>query len=274
MAYKNFVPEFWAEKIEKENEKLLVLAPLTNRNWEGQLLEKGDAVNILGLAKPTIGDYDGGDIAEAETLEDTAVKLTIDKAKYFNVIVDDIDKRQAQQSMMEDILNECNESMADTEDADIGAIMADGAGITIDIEELTQENARKFLQEGKTKLLKNGVKNSSTICAAVTPEFLERIEQAVEKLDTDNTSVVTNGFVGKTSGVEIYVSNNLPLDADGNDQCFLFTKRAVAHAKQVAKVEAYRPQGKFCDAVKGLSLYGSKVVRPKELVKFKIEDYA
>ncbi len=273
MAYKNFIPEFWAEKIQVENEKLLVLAPLTNRNWEGQLLEKGDAVNILGLARPTIGDYDGGDIAEAETLEDTAVKLTIDKAKYFNVIVDDIDKRQAQQSMMEDILHECNESMADTEDADIGAIMKDGAGATIEISSLTAENARKYLQEAKTKLLKNGVKNSSVICAAVTPEFLEKIEQAVEKLDTDNTGVVANGFVGKTSGVEIYVSNNLPTD-DGDDLCFLFTKRAVAHAKQVAKVEAYRPQGKFCDAVKGLSLYGSKVVRPKELVKFKITAYA
>ncbi len=272
MAYKNFVPEFWAEKIEHENEKLLVLAPLTNRNWEGQLLEKGDAVNILGLAKPTIGDYDGGDIAEAETLEDTAVKLTIYKAKYFNVVVDDIDKRQAQQSMMEDILHECNESMADTEDTDIGEIMKEGAGMTIEIDSLTSDNVRKYLQEGKTKLLKNGVKNSAVICAAITPEFLEKIEQAVEKLDTDNSELVTNGYVGKTAGVELYVSNNLPTE-DGNELCFLFTKRAVAHAKQVAKVEAYRPQGKFCDAVKGLSLYGSKVVRPKELVKFSIEDY-
>ena len=272
MSYKNFIPEFWAEKIEKENEKLLVLAPLTNRKWEGLLLEKGDSVNILGLSKPTIGDYDGVNIADAEVLEDTQVKLQIDKAKYFNVVIDDIDKRQAHQSMMEDILDECNESMADKEDFDIGETMKGGAGSKIAVASLTKDNVRGYLQEAKTKLLKNGVKNSTPICAVVTPDFLEKIEQAVENLDTNNSKIVTSGFVGKTAGIEIYVSNNLPKEGS-NDCCFVLTKRAVAHAKQIAKVEAYRPQGKFCDAVKGLSLYGSKVVRPKELVKFEITAY-
>lgn len=55
MAYTNFIPELWAEKIQRENEKMLVLAKLCNRQWEGELKKKGDTVHILGIGAPTIG---------------------------------------------------------------------------------------------------------------------------------------------------------------------------------------------------------------------------
>ena len=95
MAYTNFIPELWAEKIQRENEKMLVLAKLCNRQWEGELKKKGDTVHILGIGAPTIGDYDGTAIEAPETLADTSIPLVIDKAKYFNVLVDDVDRRQA-----------------------------------------------------------------------------------------------------------------------------------------------------------------------------------
>ncbi len=274
MAYEKFIPELWAEKIEHENDKLLVLAQLTNRQYEGEIAEKGDSVNILGIGPVTIGDYDGGDIADAETLKDTSVKLIIDKSKYFNVMVDDIDKRQGVKGIMEAIMKESNEALAAQEDSDIGKEFLAGAGATIEVSSLTKDNVRGYLQQAKTQLLKNGVTNTTNIVAAITPEFLEKAEQAVETLDTNNSAVVTNGFVGKTAGVDLYVSNNLPVDGDGDDCVFIFTRRAVAHAGQINKVEAYRPDKKFSDAVKGLNLYGTKTVRPKELIRLKIEAYA
>ena len=56
MAYTNFIPELWAEKVQRENEKMLVMAKLCNREWEGELKKKGDTVHILGIGSPTIGD--------------------------------------------------------------------------------------------------------------------------------------------------------------------------------------------------------------------------
>ena len=48
--------------------------------------------------------------------------------------------------------------------------------------------------------------------------------------------------------------------------CLVRTKRAIAFAERLSEIEAYRPEKRFADAVKGLHLYGAKVVYPDELV--------
>ena len=126
MAYTKFIPELWAEKIQRENEKMLVLAKLCNRQWEGELKKKGDTVHILGIGAPTIGDYDGTAIEAPETLADTSIPLVIDKAKYFNVLVDDVDRRQAAGDIMEYILQEASEALAVQEDSDIATCISAG----------------------------------------------------------------------------------------------------------------------------------------------------
>jgi len=269
MSYSNFVPTFWTEKIMLENEKLLVLANLCSREYEGQIKGKGDTVKILGIGKVTIKSYTGGSIDSPETIEDTSVFLKIDTAKYFNVGIEDIDKAQSTGNVMDAVMSEAYEGMADAEDTSIGTIMLAEAGESVTCTAaVSKDNARTYLQQAKTKLRKNGVKNSTTICAAVTPEYAEKLEIKQEEIETSNSDVLRNGFEGKVSGIEIYVSNNLPTSSS-KDVCFIFTKkRAVTHANQVTKVEAFRPESGFTDAVKGLNNWGTKVVRPKELVKF------
>ena len=269
MSYSNFVPTFWTEKIMLENEKLLVLANLCSREYEGQIKGKGDSVKILGIGKVTIKSYTGGSIDSPETIEDTSVFLKIDTAKYFNVGIEDIDKAQSTGNVMDAVMSEAYEGMADAEDTSIGTIMLAEAGESVTCTAaVSKDNARTYLQQAKTKLRKNGVKNSTTICAAVTPEYAEKLEIKQEEIETSNSDVLRNGFEGKVSGIEIYVSNNLPTSSS-KDVCFIFTKkRAVTHANQVTKVEAFRPESGFTDAVKGLNNWGTKVVRPKELVKF------
>ena len=46
-----------------------------------------------------------------------------------------------------------------------------------------------------------------------------------------------------------------------------YNRSAITHAGQIASIEALRPDDRFADAVKGLYLYGSKVVRPNAMVK-------
>jgi hypothetical protein len=49
------------------------------------------------------------------------------------------------------------------------------------------------------------------------------------------------------------------------------TEKAIAFASQIQNVEAYRPEGLFSDAVKGLHVFGAKVVRPKELYGLRVK---
>ena len=276
MAYDNFVPELWAEKIQRENEKMLVLAKLCNRQWEGDLKKKGDTVHILGIGQPAIRDYDGTGIEKPETLADTTIPLTINRAKYFNVVVDDVDRRQsASKDMLSQILSECTEGLSAQEDSDIAVdVYADVKGDQkITLASCTAENARSYLQKAKTKLYKAGVKQGAEIVAVVSPDYLERVEQKIEQMNTDNPKIMENGFMGKTAGISLYLSNNVHTVSGNKEIIYVMTRRAIAHANQINEVKAYSPEELFADAVKGLNVYGSKLVRPKELVAIEVAKY-
>lgn len=270
MAYTNFKPEFWAEKIERENSKLCVLKNLANNQYEGTL-KYGTKVTIAGIGAVTIGDYTGASI-DSETLNDTSVTIEVNKRKYFAVEVDDVDKVQAIPGLRTAIATQAAENLADVEDADIGAVML-GKATLITVASLTPANARTTIHALKTKLMKDGVKKTQKICAVVTPEFYEKLAIRNEEINTDNTKDLENGYDAKVAGVEIYVSNNLP-QKESKDVIFVYTKkRAVGHVSQLTEIEATRPSDKFCDLLKGLNIYGTGVIRPKELVGAVITAY-
>jgi hypothetical protein len=87
--------------------------------------------------------------------------------------------------------------------------------------------------------------------------------------DTNNSEMMKNGTVGKYGGVIIRVSNNVynvgTADAP-QDKIMFRTTNAIAFVEQICEVEAYRPENYFGDAIKGFSLYGGKIIRPKNLV--------
>ena len=82
---------------------------------------------------------------------------------------------------------------------------------------------------------------------------------------TSNAESLDAGYIGSVAGCKVYVTNNVKT-ADGKHQCYVRTKRAIAYAEQLSEVHAYRPELRFADAVKGLHLYGAKVIYPAELV--------
>ena len=79
MSYQNFIPTVWAEGINRELERAHVFVADCNKQYEGQVKERGDSVRILGVGKPTISATTSKDITlgEAETVEDTAVTMPI-----------------------------------------------------------------------------------------------------------------------------------------------------------------------------------------------------
>jgi len=58
---------------------------------------------------------------------------------------------------------------------------------------------------------------------------------------------------------------NLPIVRDCHDKLFAGISIATAYVEQIVDVQSYKPEKRFGDAVKGLHVYGAKVVRPNNL---------
>jgi len=74
---------------------------------------------------------------------------------------------------------------------------------------------------------------------------------------------VANGMIGSAAGFSVYSSNNVPNTTATKYKIIAGHPMAMSYAEQIVSVEAYRPQNRFADAVKGLHVYGGKLVRPE-----------
>lgn len=269
MAYENFIPEIWAQKIERDLERDCVFAEDCNRQYEGQVSKCGDTVHILGTGKPTIStlarENASGDITGPEEVDGTDTILTIDQIRYFNFMVGDIDKAQAVDGVLDVLTKEANEGLADEVDKYIAALVTN-AGNTVTNEALSKDNVLDVLDEGQQKLYENDVKATTEVVVVIPPAVYTLFRKAYLQKDTNNHEALANGKVARYGNMTVKLSNNVN-KSDSTYNCMMRTKRAVAYAQPVRHVEAYRPQGKFADAVKGFILFGAKVVRPKEMVK-------
>lgn len=270
MAYQNFIQTVWAESINRDLERETVFVDDTNRQYEGDVKQKGDSVRILGVGKPTITTQIGKKIklGEAEEVADQSITLNINQVAYFNYRVDDIDKRQAVGGVMEALSKETSEGLANEMDKFIAnmslnkqAVVFNSAATTI-----TKENILETIDSMLVKLLENDVKRNANITLTLPPKHVMLLKQAYTHLDTDNSAMLKNGVVGRYNGITIKESNNCAKDSSGNYMVQLKTNRAIAFVNPMTHIEPYRPQELFSDAVKGFILYDGIIARPKEMI--------
>lgn len=271
MAFNNFVPTVWASKIETQLERLCVFAENCNRQYEGDVKSMGDSVRILGIGKPTITETTDKAIVlnDAEAVEDTAVTMNINHIAHFNYMVDDIDKRQEKpEGIMQALSAETSEGLANVVDKYIANLAGDKLA-TVDSQaayKLTTANVLTKIDEALSRLYENDVAMSTKITLTVSPKFYMVLKQAYASLDTNNSNLLKNGKVGMYGNVEIKMSNNVLKVGSTGEKAMLRTDRAIAFAEPLTHTEAYRPEKRFSDAVKGFILYDAKIVRPRELI--------
>ena len=217
----------------------------------------------------SIGSYvKNTDLDAPETLSDTYRELEIDQAKYFNFQIDDVDQAQASPRLMELAVKSAANALAAAAERHVYSLNCD-AGHIIEVQQPSVDNIINTLIDARTILLRENVNDPSDIVIEVTPEIAGLILKAKMGLSTDNSDVLEKGCIGSIGGCKIFVSSNIPVCTEGATpyaQCVARTKRAVAFAEQLSEVEAYRPEARFADAMKGLHLYGAKVVYPEEMV--------
>lgn len=271
MAYKNFIPEVWAEAINRELERLHVFASNCNRQYEGEVKKMGDSVRILGVGRPTITEVKRDNfttLTAPETVEDTSQIMYIDNMAYFNYKVDDIDKRQAVGGLMEALSKETSEGLADVQDRAIANLAADNLAVkdASTTYQLTPNNILEKLLIAHQLLMENDVPMSTKVTVTLAPWAATMYKQAMAAIDTDNSALLKNGLIGQFDGMDIKVSNNCYKDLNNNYGFMVRTDRAIAFARPMIHTEPYRPELDFSDAVKGFILYGTKIVRPKEMI--------
>lgn len=82
----------------------------------------------------------------------------------------------------------------------------------------------------------------------------------IASVSADGTSATTT--VNSSASATV---NDIALSG-GGQYAIAGSQIATSYAEQINKVEAFRPQKRFADALKGLHLYGARVVRPEALV--------
>lgn len=278
MSVRNFVPEIWSARLMVALRKALVYAApqVVNRDWEGEIAEAGDTVRITSVGRPTIGTY----VPNSTTITPQKIvtgqrTLVVDQAKYWAAEIDDVDKRQARANLMPQTMSEAAYGLADIVDQYVAGLYTQIAaanflnvqGSPIDTYTSPNDAYNKVLVPLRTKLTKANVPTAGRY-AIVSPEFYASLllDDRFIKADHAGTdAALRNGHVGRAAGFEIYESNNVPNPTGDTQVITAGTNAAITFAEQINKTEAYRPESAFSDAVKGLALYGAKVVRPDSL---------
>jgi len=274
MALENFIPTIWSARLLENLQKSLVYGQGTvvNRDYEGEIRDVGDSVRINAIGSITVSDYSKDtDINAPEVLQDASLLLTIEKAKYFNFAVDDVDRVQQRPKVMDAAMREAAYALRDAADQYIASVMVAGAGVAHGTDASptvldTAAKAYEMLVDIGTKLDEQNVPKEGRWI--IVPPWIYALFLKDSRFVSAGTAqtdrVLANGEVGRAAGFTILESNNVPVSSS-KYRVLAGVPQACSFAEQIMKVEAYRPEKRFADAVKGLHVYGAKVVRPQAL---------
>jgi hypothetical protein len=275
MALDSFIPEIWSATLIRSlrNELVYSQAGVINHDYEGEFSRMGDTVRVASIGSVSVSDYvRNTDIAAPEELKDASAVILIDQQKYFHFGIDDVDKAQSFVDPMNVAMDEAAFSLMEVADSYVAtkmlagasaanAIGTDGAPIAI-----TSANAYDYLVDLGVKMsIARTPRGGRWII--VPPGFvgyLLKDSRFLNATETGNT-IRSNGLVGRVAGFDIIESNTVPVVGGNKYKIIAGTSAAFTFAQQVRKVEAYRPERRFGDAVKGLHVYGGKVIRPEAL---------
>lgn len=282
-----FIPEIWSGKLQVKFYKSTVMAEITNNDWEGEIKGSGDKVHIRSIPTITIRDYTKGLNLTNEVPESTPIELTIDKGKYFSVVVDDVDEVQADVRLMDMFTNDASEQMKIAIDGDVlnnvaasaaaankgataGAISANiNLGVAGTPRAVTSGNVLDVILDAGQVLDEQNVPEDGR-WMVVSPWFaalLKKSDLRQAYLTGDDTSPLRNGKLGMIDRFTLYVSNNVnKVNADSAWHFLAGTRDAISFASQITNVETLRAQSTFGNIVRGLNVYGYEVVKPEALV--------
>jgi len=285
-----WIPEIWSAKLNAKFYDATTIAAISNTDWAGEVNDKGDKVIIRQIPSITIRDYAKGQSLIYEQPESDNVELLVDKGHYWAIRLDDVDKVQADIEWISKFTQDASEQLKIKVDTQVfSTVYADvsttnsgltagrknlglNLGVTGTPLALDKTNIIDKLVDAGTALDENNIPEQGRF-VVLPPVIIGAIKMSDLKdasLSGDATSMLRNGRVGMIDRFTVYSSNLLASASDGGHTCWnmLFGHKAgLAFASQIpqGKVERLRAESSFGELVRGLCVYGYKVVKPEAL---------
>ena len=280
MSFATFKPQEWSARILENLKDEMVYAALLNHDYEGEISGAGDSVRIKSVGRPTAAAYTPYTTTiTPERPNGSDQVVVVDQRQYWAVGVDDVDARQMDIDMLNKLTAEGAFAFRDVVDVDVAAILRDGVATANQLTAVTNAGtgvtdteAYKILVDLRTRANKaNMPKDGRWVVVPPDFEALLLLDPRFVSFGTsENKAALTNGAIGKAAGWTIHVSNNVPLSST-TYSIVGGTNAAATYIGQIDKMEAYRPQDSFEDAVKALLVYGRKVIMPNGLVGVSVD---
>jgi len=299
VSLENFIPTVWAGSILRALDTALVYAQpaIINRDYAGEITAAGDSVRINQVGDITVSSYSkNADIAAPEALTDAQLVLKIDQAKVFNFAVDDVDQLQQKPKVMAEASRRAAYSLRKVIDGYIASLYTDisttnqigsdaspitGTWLTagmmaydrlVDLAVLLDN--QDVPEDGRFVVVPPWfeaylLKDSRFVGFGTVAQDNRLTTGALGGTNTGNPAGQPNDGggtamrpVGRAAGFDVYKSNNVPNTAGIKYKIIAGHNMAWSFVPQISKVEAFRPERRFSDALKGLVVYGAKTVRP------------
>jgi hypothetical protein len=268
---------------------------IVNDDYEGEISGPGTTVHITQFGDPEISDYAPNESISYQELDDAGQELLIDQRKYFAFTIDDVDKRQAAGDMQAYLEDRAAYKLADTADQFVAGLYTGcaQANILLGADNSTSSLAAagggnelaplpyggsstnpadfylKIVLPLKVKLDESYVpkKGRYLVVPPWAEALLEQTQSFVSVATVAQQEVFTEGLIGRVSGFDVYTSNNSVEFDQANNGWTVQAGHpmAITFAEQIVQTEALRLQTTFADAVRGLHVYGGRLVRPDHI---------
>jgi hypothetical protein len=288
----NFIPEIWSGKLIENFYDSTVLAAISNTDYEGEIRNQGDTVNIRTQPNITIREYVKGQNLVVENPDAPKLQLVIDKGEYFSCVEDDIDRVQSDIKLMDMWSKDASEQMKIKIDQRVLTDMLPGIGALNKGATAGQQSAAFNLGTAGAPLTvtKDGASATTSVVDLIVdmgtvldeanvPEsdryliiparmagLIKKSELKDASLTGDSITPVRNGRLGMIDRFTLYVSHNLNV-ASGKTSIIAGHKMGFTFASQMTEMETLRAQSTFGNIIRGLQVYGYKVVKPEALAQ-------
>lgn len=265
----------FSKKLIMNLDRLNVMIPLVNRDFEGDIQNVGDSVKVRTLGSITMGDYTKNSTINYEDLAPATETMTVNDAHYFAFKVDDIDKAQTDMSVLDLYAERAAVAVNDKIEAKLLSNYADAhadnkiTGAANAAIALSETNIYGYFVEARKRLNKKNVPMTGR-WAVIDPDTEALVLQsdyfvkngtesgAQTVRDGQVNGAARPGFIGRIAGFDVYTSNGVPVAA-GAKYLQFGDKWAISYAAQINKSERLRLQTTFADAIRGLLLHDTKV---------------
>lgn len=261
----NFIPEVWSKKLQAKFYASSVLPMISNTDYEGEISDQGNKVNIRTVPNVVVKDYNGTVTYDEVTSE--LIELMIDKAKFYAFKVNDIAKAQADINFQNEATGDAGEKMRLAVETDFLANVPVGAGEAMSFANVNKDTIVDAIVDVGTRLDEKNIPVEGRFIV-LPPKYTNRIKKSELKdasISGDGTSMLRNGRIGMIDRFTVFQSNLLSV-VGADHRCLAGIPKATCFASQFVKTETVRLESTFGDGIRGLKVYGYKVVVPEALL--------